>query len=254
MLLVIDVGNTNTVIGVYEDKRLVQNWRIRTERRTTEDEFNILVKSLFHEGNIISKNIKKTIISCVVPPVVTILDSFCRKYLGHAPHWVDATSAPKIPIRYKNPSEVGADRIVNAVAAFHKYRTSLIVIDFGTATTFDSISEQGEYLGGAISPGIMISSEALFIKASKLPRVEIFIPPKSVIGKDTISSIKAGIIFGYAGLVDGMVNRMRNEMGTHPKIIATGGLADLICKVSETIEAVEPNLTLEGLRIISNSM
>jgi type III pantothenate kinase len=254
MLLVIDVGNTNTVIGVYEDKRLVRNWRIRTERRTTEDEFNILAKNLFHEGHITSKNIKKTIISCVVPPMVTILDSFCRKYLGHAPLWVDATSAPKLPIRYKNPSEVGADRIVNAVGAFHKYRTSLIVIDFGTATTFDAISEKGEYLGGAISPGIMIASEALFIKASKLPRVEIFIPPKSVIGKDTASSIKAGIIFGYAGLVDGMVKRMKNEMGTHPRIIATGGLADLICQVSETIELVEPNLTLEGLRIISNSM
>ena len=254
MLLVIDVGNTNTVIGVYDGKALVQNWRIRTERRTTEDEFNILAKNLFHEGNVASKNITKTIISCVVPPMVTILDSFCRKYLGHAPLWVDAASSPKLPIRYKNPSEVGADRVVNAVAAFHKYRTSLIVIDFGTATTFDAISEKGEYLGGAISPGIMIASEALFIKASKLPRVEIFIPPKSVIGKDTASSIKAGIIFGYAGLVDGMVKRMNNEMGTHPKIIATGGLADLICQVSETIEVVEPNLTLEGLRLISNSM
>lgn len=254
MLLVIDVGNTNTVIGVYNDKVLVQNWRIRTERRTTEDEFNILAKNLFNEGNIASKNIGKTIISCVVPPMVTILDSFCRKYLGHAPLWVDAASSPKLPIRYKNPSEVGADRIVNAVAAFHKYRTSLIVIDFGTATTFDAISEKGEYLGGAISPGIMIASEALFMKASKLPRVEIFIPPKSVIGKDTASSIKAGIIFGYAGLVDGMVKRMKNELETHPKVIATGGLADLICQVSETIEVVEPNLTLEGLRLISNSM
>jgi len=254
MLLVIDVGNTNTVIGVYDGRYLVQNWRIRTERRTTEDEFNILAANLFSGGNINSKNIQKTIISCVVPPMVTILDSFCRKYLGHAPIWVDAESAPKLPIQYKNPSEVGADRIVNAVAAFHKYQSSLIVIDFGTATTFDAISEKGEYLGGAISPGIMISSEALFMKASKLPRVEIFIPPKSVIGKDTASSIKAGIIYGYAGLVDGMVKRMRAEMGTNPRIIATGGLADLICRVSETIEVVEPDLTLEGLRIISNSM
>jgi len=254
MLLVIDVGNTNMVIGVYDDKHLVQNWRIRTERRTTEDEFNILASNLFSEGSVNSKNIHKTIISCVVPPMVTILDSFCRKYLGHSPQWVDARSAPKLPIRCKNPAEVGADRIVNAVAGFHKYQTSLIVIDFGTATTFDSISEKGEYLGGAISPGIMISSEALFIKASRLPRVEIFIPPKSVIGKDTSSSIKAGIIYGYAGLVDGMVKRMKAEMGTNPKIIATGGLADLMCQVSETIEVVEPNLTLEGLRIISNSI
>jgi type III pantothenate kinase len=254
MLLVIDIGNTHTVIGVYDGRRLVKNWRIRTERRTTEDEFNILASNLFSESNISSQKISKTIISCVVPPMVTILDSFCRKYLGHAPHWVDAMSASNLPICYKNPSEVGADRIVNAVAAFHKYQTSLVIIDFGTATTFDSISEKGEYLGGAISPGIMIASEALFMKASKLPRVEIFVPPESVIGKDTASSIKAGIIFGYAGLVDGMVRRMKIEMGTNPRVVATGGLAELMCQVSETIEVVEPALTLEGLRIISNGL
>ena len=254
MLLVIDIGNTNTVIGVYDGRHLVKDWRIRTERRTTEDEFNILASNLFSESSISSKNIDKTVISCVVPPLVTILDSFCRKYLGHAPHWIDAMSASTLPIRYKNPSEVGADRIVNAVAAFHKYKTSLVVIDFGTATTFDAISDQGEYLGGAISPGIMIASEALFMKASKLPRVEIFVPPESVIGKDTASSIKAGIIFGYAGLVDGMVRRMKIEMHTNPRVIATGGLAELMYQVSETIEVVEPDLTLEGLRIISNSL
>ena len=254
MLLVIDIGNTNTVIGVYDGRHLVKDWRIRTEKRTTEDEFNVLAVNLFSEGNISSEKIGKTIISCVVPPMVTILDSFCRKYLGHAPYWVDAMSVPNLPIRYKNPSEVGADRIVNAVAAFHKYQTSLVVIDFGTATTFDSISEKGEYLGGAISPGIMIASEALFMKASKLPRVEIFVPPENVIGKDTASSIKAGIIFGYAGLVDGMVRRMKIEMDTNPRVIATGGLAELMCQVSETIEVVEPDLTLEGLRIISNSL
>jgi len=252
MLLVIDIGNTNTVIGVYAGKHLIQDWRIRTERRTTEDEFHVLASNLFAESKINSKDIGKTIISCVVPPMVTILDSFCRKYLGHSPHWVDATSVPNLPIRYKNPSEIGADRIVNAVAAFEKHQTSLIVIDFGTATTFDAISEKGEYLGGAISPGIMIASEALFIKASKLPRVEIFIPPESVIGKDTASSIKSGIIYGYAGLIDGMVKRMKIEMGKNPKVIATGGLAELMHKVSESIEAVEPDLTLEGLRIISN--
>jgi len=254
MLLVIDVGNTETVIGVYDGKQLIKDWRIHTERRTTEDEFNILATNLFANGGISSKVIAKTIISCVVPPMVTILDSFCRKYLGHRPHWVDAKSVPNIPIRYKNPYEIGADRIVNAVAAYDKYGTSLVVIDFGTATTFDAISEKGEYLGGAISPGIMIASEALFMKASKLPRVEIFIPPEQVIGKDTASSIKSGIIFGYAGLVDGMVKRMKTEMGSDPKIIATGGLAELMYQVSETIETVEPDLTLEGLRIISNSL
>lgn len=254
MLLVIDIGNTNTVIGVYDGNNLIKDWRIRTERNTTEDEFNLLITGLFGNSGIQLKNIDRTIISSVVPPMVTILNSFCLKYLGYSPHWVDASSYTGMPILTHNPAEVGADRIVNAVAAFHKYHCSLIVIDFGTATTFDSISEKGEYLGGAISPGIMISSEALFRKASKLPRVEIFTPPESVIGKDTADSIKAGIIYGYAGLVDGMVKRMKEEMGTNPRIIATGGLAELINEVSETIEAVEPALTLYGLRIISNSL
>ena len=252
MLLVIDVGNTNTVLGVYEGSRLRQDWRIRTERNTTEDEFNVLINSLFTAGNIPVSHVDQTIISCVVPPMVTILDAFCRKYLGHPPRWVDAKNCAGMPILLKNPAEVGADRIVNAVAAFKKYGTSLIVVDFGTATTFDAISKDGEYLGGAISPGIGIASEALFREASKLPRVEIFLPPEKVIGKDTISSIKSGIIFGYAGLVDGIVRRMRTEMGTDPKVIATGGLARLLFDVSETIEAVEPALTLEGLRIIAN--
>ncbi|MGD2270083.1 MAG: type III pantothenate kinase [Desulfobacterales bacterium] len=254
MLLVIDIGNTNIVMGVYKGKKLVKNWRVRTERNTTEDEFNILITSLFEQSGIHLKNVAKAVISCVVPPMVTILDSFCRKYLGYRPHWIDATSYTAMPILFKNPAEIGADRIVNAVAAYHKHKTSLIVIDFGTATTFDVISEQGEYIGGAISPGIMIASEALFMKASKLPRVEIFVPPENVIGKDTISGIKSGIIYGYAGLVDGMVKRMTNEMGKNPRVIATGGLAKLINDVSEVIEVVEPNLTLDGLRIISNNL
>jgi type III pantothenate kinase len=252
MLFVIDVGNTNSVLGVYDGSQLRQDWRIRTERNTTEDEFNVLINSLFAAGNIPVSQVDRTIISCVVPPMVTILDAFCRKYLGHAPQWVDAKNCAGMPILLKNPAEVGADRIVNGVAAFKKYGTSLIVVDFGTATTFDAISEKGEYLGGAISPGIGIASEALFREASKLPRVEIFLPPEKVIGKDTIGSIKSGIIFGYAGLVDGIVRRMQAEMGTHPKVIATGGLAKLLFDVSETIEAVEPALTLEGLRIIAN--
>ena len=252
MLLVIDVGNTNIVMGVYSGNRLVKNWRIRTEKNTTEDEFNVLATNLFAGSDINTRSIGKTVISCVVPPMVTILNSFCRKYLGHEPFWVDARSVVQMPILYHNPEEVGADRIVNAIAAFQKYKTSLIVIDFGTATTFDSISAKGEYLGGAISPGIMISSEALFKKASKLPRVEIFVPPTQVIGKDTTSSIKAGIIFGYAGLVDGIVQRMKIEMASNPKVIATGGMASLLNNVSETIESVEPDLTLEGLRIISD--
>ncbi len=254
MLLVIDVGNTNTVMGIYDGSKLIIDWRIRTERNTTADEFYVLTTSLFAGNNIRSEDISRTIISSVVPPMVNILEAFCRKYLACEPIWVDAKSASTMPILYSNPDEVGADRIVNAVAAFHEYRTSLIIIDFGTATTFDAISEKGEYLGGAISPGIMISAEALFIKASKLPRVDIFTPPKNVIGTDTPNSIKAGIIYGYAGLVDGIVRRMKAEMGLSPKVIATGGLAVIMQQVAETIEAVENNLTLEGLRIISNTL
>jgi type III pantothenate kinase len=253
MLFVIDVGNTNTVLGVYRQRELLKSWRVRTERNTTEDEFNILVAGLFSAGNFQLQDITKIVVSCVVPPMVTILDSFCRKYIGGVPHWVNAKSYQKMPILIYNPGELGADRIVNAVAAYHKYQSSLIVIDFGTATTFDVISEKGEYLGGAISPGIMISAEALFRKASKLPRVEIFIPPERVIGKDTGESLKSGIIYGYAGLVDGLVKRLTKEMELKPRIVATGGLASLINDVSETIEIVDPDLTLEGLRIISET-
>lgn len=251
MLLVIDVGNTNTVLGVFDGKTLRHSWRIRTERNTTEDEFNVLTTSLFAGGNIAFDDIHQSIISCVVPPMVTILEAFGKKYLGHSPQWIDARSYPAMPILGDNPDEVGADRIVNAVAAYDKHKTSLIIIDFGTATTFDAISKRGEYLGGAISPGIAVSAEALYTHASKLPRVELFKPPAKVVGKDTISCIQSGIIFGYAGLVDGIVQRMKAEMQSNPTVIATGGLAPLIRDVADAIEAVEPDLTLQGLRIIA---
>ena len=254
MLLVIDVGNTNIVMGVFKDDYLVKDWRIRTERNSTEDEFSILVTGLFAQSGIRLEDIRKTIISSVVPPMVTLLDTFCRKYLGKSPHWVDAKSYTGMTNLYNNPGDVGADRIVNAVAAYRKYKTSLIIIDFGTATTFDAISEQGDYMGGAISPGIMIAAEALSIKASRLPRVEIFAPPDRVIGRDTSGSIQSGIIYGYAGLVDGMVKRMRTEMGSDPKVIATGGLAVLMDHVTKVIEVVEPDLTLDGLRLIAESI
>ncbi|MBC2695987.1 MAG: type III pantothenate kinase [Desulfobacteraceae bacterium] len=250
MLLVIDVGNTNTVIGIYNGNELVKDWRIRTVKTITEDEFNVIAANLFTGSDIQSKYISSIVISCVVPPLVRVLDSFCRKYLARYPLWVDAKSVNIMPILYNNPEEVGADRIANSIAAFEKYKTSLIVVDFGTATTFDAVSEDGGYLGGAICPGIMISAEALFLKASKLPRVEIFSHPGKVIGKDTASSIKAGIIYGYAGLVDGIVRRMKSEMGTAPKVVATGGVSDLMSDVCDSIEEVEPSLTIEGLRII----
>lgn len=254
MLLVIDIGNTNMVMGVFDGRNLIRDWRLRTERNTTEDEVNIIISSLLAQSHIRPDQIDRTIISSVVPPMVTIFDSFCRKYLGYPPFWVNPASYSGMPNLYRNPADVGADRIVNAVAAFAKYKCSLIVIDFGTATTFDSISAKGEYLGGAISPGIMISAEALFMKASKLPRVEIFLPPASVIGKDTTGSIQSGIIYGYAGLVDGVVERMRAEMGSAPAVVATGGLAGLMRNVANTIDAVEPLLTLDGLRIIAAEM
>jgi type III pantothenate kinase len=250
MLLVIDVGNTNTVLGVYQGERLLQDWRIRTVPGVTEDEFRVLVKSLFAGSGIEMRRIEKTVISSVVPHMATILENFCRKYLRHPPLWISAQTVKKMPIRYDNPGEVGADRIVNAVAAFQRYRTGLIVIDFGTATTFDVVSDKGEYLGGAISPGIMIASEALYNRASKLPRVELFIPPRHVIGKSTRESIQSGILFGYAGLVDGMVHRIRTEIPHPLKVVATGGLAPLMKGLSDSIESVEPDLTLEGLRIL----
>lgn len=255
MLLVIDVGNTNTVIGVYDKDILKEDWRIRTVRDNTADEFNVLANALFSDRGIDLNSITKTVISSVVPSSVRILNDFCERYLKLTPLWINPASVKTLmPILYKNPNEVGADRIVNAVAAYDKYKSALIIIDFGTATTFDAISEQGEYLGGAIAPGVMISSEALFQRASRLPRVEIFKAPEKVIGDDTIESIKSGIIYGNAAMVDGMVARMKTEMNAEPTIIATGGLAPLIAGVSLTIETVDQSLTLDGLRIISREI
>jgi len=254
MLLVIDVGNTNTVIGVYKNDVLKQDWRIRTVRENTADEFNILARALFTDKGIKLSAITKIVISSVVPSSVRILNAFCERYLNLSPLWIDAASVKKLmPILYSNPNEVGADRIVNAVAAYEKHKKAMVIIDFGTATTFDAITDAGEYLGGAICPGVMISSEALFQRASRLPRVEIFKAPKRVIGDDTIESIKSGIIYGNAAMVDGMIQRMAKEMGTDPMVIATGGLAPLIAEVSDTIESVDQSLTLEGLRIISQA-
>lgn len=253
MLLVIDVGNTNIVLGVYDNEILLHEWRIKTVRDSTADEFNVLANALFMDKGLKRSDISKTIISSVVPSSVPILNAFCKKYLNMTPVWINPDSVKKLmPILYSNPNEVGADRIVNAVAGYRKYKTALIIIDFGTATTFDVISGKGEYLGGAIVPGVMIAADALFQKASRLPRVEIFQAPEKVIGKDTINSIKSGVIYGNAAMVDGMVERMALEMGETPKIIATGGLAPLIATVSKTIEKVESFLTLDGLRIISD--
>lgn len=253
MLLVIDIGNTNTVIGLFKAEKLAWDWRIRTEKETTADELGVIITHLFTGAGVSLADVDKIVIASVVPPVDRAYAAFCKKYLARTPRWIDATATAGITIDYLNPSEIGADRIVNAVAAYNKYKTDIIVIDFGTAITFDLISAAGVYRGGIIAPGISIAAEALFQRASKLPRVDLLTPPETLIGRNTEGSIKSGIIFGFAGLVDGIVNRIKRQENKDWKVIATGGLASLIADVSETIEAVEPNLTLEGLRIIGLS-
>jgi type III pantothenate kinase len=252
MLLCIDVGNTNIVLGIFQDDKLLNHWRIRTERDMTSDEIGALINNLFIPAKLEIKGIRDTIISCVVPPLLSAFKEFCLLYFDHDPMIVGPGIETGMPISYDNPKEVGADRIVNAVAAYQKYRTGLIVVDFGTATTFDYISPEGVYEGGAIAPGIIISAEALFQKASKLPRVEIFAKPKKVVTKETVDSMNSGLIYGYAGLVDGMVNRIKREVGSDLTVIATGGLAPLIKSEATSINYVEEFLTLEGLKILFN--
>jgi len=249
MLLVIDVGNSNTVLGVYDRDVLVDHWRMRTEREKTSDEWGILFRDLFIFDQIQFRDFEGVIISSVVPPVLNMMEGMAEKYFHVKPLIVRPEVDTGMPILYDNPAEVGADRIVNAVAAYERYKRSMIVVDFGTATTFDYVSPRGEYVGGAIAPGIGISSEALFQRTSKLPRVEI-VKPRKVIGRNTIHSMQSGIFFGYVGLVDEIVRRMKKEVKSNPKVIATGGLADLIAGESETIEEVNGFLTLEGLKII----
>jgi type III pantothenate kinase len=249
MLLVIDVGNTNTVLGLYDGDDLVHDWRLRTVVDHTVDEYGMLIYNLYKNSKVSPRAIKAIIISCVVPPMLHILEPLSRKYFNIRPLIVGPGIKTGMPIYYDNPKEVGADRIVNAVAAIERYGGDIIVVDFGTATTFDYISGKGEYMGGCICPGIMISSEALFKKAAKLPRIEIA-KPKTVIGKDTVSSMQAGILYGYAGLVDGLVERIRAEVKSNSKVIATGGLAKTIAHEARSIHVVDEMLTLEGLRII----
>ncbi|MEQ8181503.1 MAG: type III pantothenate kinase [Smithellaceae bacterium] len=252
MLLVIDVGNTNTVLGLYDGDELIYDWRIRTVIGHTVDEYGMLIYNLYKSSRSKTKRIRSIngiIISCVVPPMLNILELLSIKYFNIKPMIIGPGIKTGMPIFYDNPKEVGADRIVNAVAAYHKYKRESIIVDFGTATTFDYISKKGEYMGGCIAPGIVISSEALFQRAAKLPRVE-FSRPKTIITKDTISAMQAGIMFGYAGLVDGIVERIKAEVKTDPLVIATGGLAKVVAKETKTIDKIEEMLTLDGLLII----
>ena len=253
MLLAIDVGNTNTVIGLFKGRDLFRDWRIHTRKDTTTDEFSIIIKSLFAESVVTNEEITKVVVSSVVPEIDHIISGFVKNYLENAKaYWINSESVKELmPVLYTNPKEVGADRIINGIAAYKKYKSALIVIDFGTATTFDVISSKGEYLGGAIAPGIKIASDALFSITSKLPKVELFDPPPNVIGKDTITSIKSGILYGYASLVDGMVSKIKKEMKEVPAVIATGGLSVIMEKISSSIESTEPFLTLEGMLAVS---
>lgn len=249
MILVFDVGNTNIVLGIYKGQKLLEHWRISTNPHRTADEYGMLLRDLFQYAGITCRGIKALVISSVVPPLMLALEQMSEKYFGVKPLMVGPGIKTGLAIRYDNPREVGADRIVNAVAGYELYGGPLIIVDFGTATTFDAISARGEYLGGAIAPGIGISTEALFARAAKLPRVEL-VRPATVIGKNTVSSMQAGIIFGFAGLVDEIVRRMKAELGGNPAALATGGLAELIARDSKTIDRVDPLLTLKGLRLI----
>lgn len=249
MLLVIDVGNTNIVLGLMTGDKLAHDWRLQTVHGRTGDEHLILLMQLFRTAGVNAADVSDAVISSVVPPLTGIMAEACRKILSRDPLIVGPGTRTGVPILYEHPREVGADRIVNSVAAYERFGTAGVVVDFGTATTFDAISAKGEYLGGAIAPGISISSEALFAKASKLPRVQMM-RTASVIGRTTETSMQAGLFYGYVGLVDGIVVRMLAELGKPAFVIATGGLAGLFLGESETIGEVDEYLTLHGLRTI----
>lgn len=250
MILTIDVGNTNTVLGIYKEKTLIAFWRMATRFDMTSDEIGMTFLQFFNHQKIKTKDIKGVIISSVAPPAMYSLEHAIEKYLNKESIIVGPGIKTGMNIKYDNPKEVGADRIVNAVAAFDIYGGPIIIVDFGTATTFCAVSKNGDYLGGLICPGIKISMDALFEKAAKLPRVEL-IKPNTVIGKNTVSSMQSGVIHGFVGQVDYIVKKMKEEIDDkNTKVIATGGLSRLIASESSEIERIEPLLTLEGLRII----
>lgn len=249
MILVMDIGNTNIVLGVYEGKSLLHHWRLATIRDRTEDELGMLVKELFQESQLTFRDIKGVAVSSVVPPLMFAVERMCEKYFHLKPLVVGPGIKTGLHIHMENPREVGADRIVNAVAALEKYGPPLIIIDFGTATTFDVINEKGQYLGGPIAPGIGISTEALFMRAAQLPRIEV-VRPAAVVGRNTITCFQSGVYYGFIGQVDGIVERIKKELPLPFKVVATGGFAKLIAPDSYSIDEVDPFLTLRGLQII----
>jgi type III pantothenate kinase len=255
MLLAIDVGNTNIVLGVFEGTRLAESWRLVTLRERTADEMGILVTHLFANRGVPLDRVSGIILASVVPPLTRTMEEMAERYFGHTPLTVDPGTNTGMPVLYSPASDVGADRVVNGVAAYEAYgratQSPVIVVDFGTATTFDAISAAGEYLGGVICPGIGISADALFQRAARLPRVDVRKPP-AVIGDTTVRSMQSGLFFGYVSMVDGIVTRMRAELdrGKRSACIATGGMADIIASETTVIERVDPDLTLQGLRLI----
>ena len=253
VLLAIDIGNTNVTIGTFDYAsgagRLGEHWRLSTHREQTSDELGVMLRALFDQADLDPQRVEDVIISSVVPPTLPIWERVAKKLFDSEPLIVGPGIKTGMPVRYENPREVGADRIVNAVAALEVMGSPVIAVDFGTATTFDCVSDKGEYLGGAIFPGVVVAMEALFSRAAMLHRVELA-RPRSVIGKTTTEAIQSGMLFGYAGMVDTMVTRIRGELGAAARVIATGGLAGRIAGESTTIERVEPFLTLEGLRLL----
>jgi type III pantothenate kinase len=253
MLLVLDVGNTNTVLGVFaqgaQPEQLIANWRVATIATQTVDEYGVLFRNLFAMDNLEVKSVRGIVISSVVPPLDSTLRQVCERYFHTKPLFIEPGVKTGMPVHYDNPAEVGADRIVNSVAAFEKYGGPCVVVDFGTATTFDCVSSKGEYEGGVICPGIGISADALFERTARLPRVDIRKPPR-IIGSTTVGSLQSGLYYGYLGLVDGILDLLLGELGKETKVIATGGLASLFGTGSKYIKHVDDFLTLEGLRII----